>query len=444
MMDRYSPAELVERTDRRSARLLGGDLPCGRRAAARLGPPLLAAVMALTCSDKALASSSPLCVPHASKLVTASSSGSLDEALAEVACGSTVILPSGTYDGRAEVRADCPDGKPAIIRAEDLHEAQLTGTLRLLGRNLVVEGLSVDGGRIEVRGATNRVTRNLFRTGGGLVVGATADSRIDHNEFATPAGPGTDMAFKFSKSDKRPARAIRVDHNLFTSSGSGAAGKDDDEEDDDRGSVGIYLGQFSARKGRQDMLNYGKVGVVVEQNIFKDYHRRKAIHVKSLGNTIRNNIFIATANFNHWSQVTIRSGQFNEINDNLMDGTTGLQIFEEHNRAAGNILTNGATLVVMGGGGEMTQFAGPQQREAADTSLEGNVGPLVIGATYERRSNKTPATNTVVEGHDGPIERLLEQGTVIRTNAVRRAAGAIRLDEKDVGPAAPDADCPAS
>lgn len=385
----------------------------------------------------------PLCLPREDPVVTAGSGHSLEQALKEIACGTTLLLAPGAYGGEAEVRADCAADQLLVIRSDPPLGARLTGKLRVLGQHALVSDLTVDGGRIEVRGAFNRVTRNKFHTAGGLVVGATIDSRIDHNEFATPSSPGIDFAFKFSKSDRRPARSILVDHNLFRSIDAGGDDRGDNEEEDgSRHSVGIYLGEFSARRGRQDMLDYGKVGVVVEQNLFIDYHRRKAIHIKSLGNIIRNNTFVDTKQSSGWSRVTIRSGQFNEITDNLMDGTTGLQIFEEHNSASGNVLTNGATLVVMGGGGEITQFDGPQQRAAVDTKLVSNAGPLAIGVTYERRPNKTPATGTVVENHDGPIEKLLELDTVVRGGGTPRAATGSRMEPRQVGPSAPDPNCP--
>ena len=74
----------------------------------------------------------------------------------------------------------------------------------------------------------------------------------------------------------------------------------------------------------------------------------------------------------------------------------------------GNKLVDGAKLVVMAGGGEMTQFGGAQQRQAVDSLVAGNSGPLVIGQVVQRRANKAPAQGTIVEGHDGPIEKQLE------------------------------------
>ena len=160
-------------------------------------------------------------------------------------------------------------------------------------------------------------------------------------------GNGIDVAVQFSKDDRQQARDNLIDFNLFRSR---AGGFDEKEEDDDDGerrpSVGLYLGQFSARKGRDNMLAYGRVGTVVEHNLFLDYRRQNAIHIKSLGNIIRYNSFIDQKRSNHVSKITVRSGQFNEVVANYMDGTTGLRIFEEHNRAIGNVLVGGAELAV--------------------------------------------------------------------------------------------------
>ena len=122
------------------------------------------------------------------------------------------------------------------------------------------------------------------------------------------------------------------------------------------------------------MLAYGRVGTVVEHNLFLDYRRQNAIHIKSLGNIVRYNSFIDQKRSNHVSKITVRSGQFNEVVANYMDGTTGLRIFEEHNRAIGNVLVGGAELAVMAGSGDETRFGGTQQRRAEGTFLAGNAG----------------------------------------------------------------------
>jgi hypothetical protein len=127
-----------------------------------------------------------------------------------------------------------------------------------------------------------------------------------------------------------------------------------------------------------------------------------------------------------------------------MDGTTGLRIFEEKNRAVRNVLRGGAELDVMSGGGETTQYGGPQQREAAETLVAGNSGPLKIGKLNPSDRGKKPASGTIVEAHDGPVARELEEGTVVRKTTAVAAAAARRLGPEDVGPAAPDPRCASS
>ena len=386
-----------------------------------------------------------LCTAPTSNAVTVEGTAALADALATAPCGTTILLAAGDYGGHLEANQVCSASAPLVLGAAVPQAATLTGQLQLRGAHLVVSGLTVERGEIVIGGESNRVTRTLFLTAGGLEVRGASDSRIDHNEFATPAVNGVDIAFKFSKDDKLPARDNLVDHNLFRSRTAPVGAGTDDEDDEERhSSIGIYLGQFSARKGRQYMQDYGRTGTIIENNLFYDYWRRKAIHVKSLGNTIRNNTFMLTDQQNRWSRVTIRHGQYNVLSANLVDGTTGLQIFEEHNSALGNVLLNGATLAVMGGGGEETQFGGRQQREAVGTLVAGNSGPLSIGVTYRRRPNKAPAADTVVEGHDGPIETLLEQRTVIRGAAGDATAKASRLGPEQVGLKSSDPRCPNS
>ena len=237
-----------------------------------------------------------------------------------------------------------------------------------------------------------------------------SSGRVDHNEFDTPGGDGIDLALQLSKGDLRPARDNLIDLNLFRSRTPG--GRDDLPADDGRRpSVGIYVGQFSARKGRDDMLAYGRVGTIVEYNLFDDYRRRHAIHVKSLGNLIYANTVIRPTEGGNLAKIGVRHGQFNDLVANYLEGGTSLLIFEEHNRAIANTLVNSAQLSVMAGGGEMTQYDGATQRQAVDTLVAGNVGPLAIGLAVERRQNKAPAQGTIVEGHEGPIDKLLESDT---------------------------------
>ena len=265
--------------------------------------------------------------------------------------------------------------------------------------------------------------------------------RIDHNEFATPAGNGIDLALKLSKDDREPARENLIDRNYFHSR-TGGGGGDSREDDDRRPSVGIYVGQFSARKGRDHMLAYGDVGTVVEYNLFDDYRRAHAVHVKSLGNIIRGNTVLRPTARGNLSKLGIRHGQHNELVGNYLAGGTSLLLFEEQNRAIGNVLVDGAQLLVMAGGGEMTQFDGTQQRPAEDSLVVGNSGNSVIGLAVERKQNKAPATGTIVEAHDGPIEKGLEVDTVIRDAAAVRVPRAVQLHPGDVGPSATDPLCP--
>lgn len=386
------------------------------------------------------AESGGLCFVLSQDRIAVDGGRELAAAVAGATCGSVLSLASGSYAEDITLEQDCSADKPLILAASARQGADLAGRLRLAGRHLVVTGLRVDGGTIEVVGDGNRVTRNLFHTGGGLILRG-ARSRIDHNEFATPAGNGIDLALKLSKNDRRPARENLIDRNYFrsrTSSGGGG----NQEDDDRRPSVGIYVGQFSARKGRDDMLAYGNVGTLVEYNLFDDYRRSHAIHVKSLGNTIRGNTVLRPTARGNLSKLGIRHGQQNELVGNFLAGGTSVLLFEEHNRAVGNVLVDGAQLVVMAGGGEMTQYDGTQQRPAVDTLVAGNTGPLMVGLAIERKQNKAPASGTIVEAHNGPVEKLLEVDTVMRDATSVPVPKAVALHPGDVGLEAADPLCP--
>lgn len=365
----------------------------------------------------------------------------LSKGAAEAKCGSVLSLAAGTYSDDITLDQQCSADRPLVVTAEKPQGAVLAGRMKLTGSHLVVSGLKVDGGGIEVGGESNRLTRNLFNTGGGVVL-RSARSRVDHNEFDTPGGGGIDLALKLSKNDRRPARENLIDHNYFHSSSRGGRDQGGDDDDERRPSVGIYIGEFSARKGRNDMLAYGGVGTTVEYNLFEDYERVHSIHVKSLGNVVRGNTVIRSSPRGNLSRVAIRHGQDNELTANYLSGGTTLILFEEHNRAIGNKLVDGAKLVVMAGGGEMTQFGGAQQRQAVDSLVAGNSGPLVIGQVVQRRANKAPAQGTIVEGHDGPIEKQLETDTIIRDRPSMSVPKAVKLTPGDVGLGAADARCP--
>jgi hypothetical protein len=396
-------------------------------------------------AGRALAEPGTLCLAPPETTVAVDDAAALRQALEEAACGTAIALAAGRYQGSFALRRSCPPDRPLVVRAAEPQAAVLAGTLKLIGDHAAVTGLAVDGGEIEVSGSFNRVTRNLFLTDKSLTLrGGGTGNRVDHNEIATLPGNGIDVAVQFSKDDKQQARDNLIDLNLFRSRGGGGKEKLGEDDDGERQpSVGLYLGQFSARKGRDNMLAYGRVGTVVERNLFLDYRRQNAIHIKSLGNIVRFNSFIDTKRSNHASKVTVRSGQFNEIVANYMDGTTGLRIFEEHNRAIGNVLLGGAKLAVMAGSGEDTKFGGAQQRQAEDTFLAGNAGPLTIGYSRSRRE-KAPARSTVVEAHQGPVEMGLEEGAVVSPTTRVAVPKASPLTEAEVGLLATDPGCPAS
>jgi hypothetical protein len=395
-------------------------------------------------AGRALAEPQTLCTAPSETTVAVDDAAALQQALKEASCGTAVTLAPGQYQGTFVLRRSCPPDRPLVIRAAEPQAAVLAGTLKLVGDRAIVSGLEVDGGKIEVSGSFNRVTRNLFLTGKSLTLrGGGTGNRVDHNEIATPAGSGVDVTVQFSKDDKKQARDNLIDFNLFRSRAGSVDEKDEEDDDGERQpSIGLYLGQFSARKGRDNMLAYGRVGTVVEHNLFLDYRRQNAIHIKSLGNIIRFNSLIDRKHSNHASKITVRSGQFNEIVANYMDGTTGLRIFEEHNRAIGNVLLGGAKLAVMAGSGEETKFGGAQQRQAEDTFLAGNAGPLTIGFSLGRRE-KVPARSTVVEAHQGPVEMGLEEGAVVSATTSVAVPRASPLTAAEVGLLAPDPGCPA-
>ncbi len=385
-----------------------------------------------------------LCFGRLKERVEVGSADELRRALEDAKCGTEVVLAPGTYEGEFTARGQCSADRPLVVRAAEPQKATLAGTLKTQGRYVVVAGLEVDGGQILVTGDSTRVTRNRFLTGGNSLTlrGGGSGNRVDHNEVATPGGAGIDVALKLSGNDKRQARDNLIDHNLFRSRGGGRDGAGDEDDDGERRpSVGLYLGQFSARKGRDQMIEYGRINTVVEQNLFLDFRKQNAIHIKSLGNIVRGNSFVDSNATAKVSKVTVRSGQFNEIVANYMDGTTGLRIFEEKNRALRNVMRNGAELAVMSGGGETTQFGGPQQRQAAETLVAGNSGPLKIGRRNPGDRGKRPAEGTVVEAHNGPVERDLEEGTVVRASTTVPSIPARKLGPDDVGLAAPDPRC---
>ena len=414
--------------------------PVGMPAAAAL---FAAVALALPCPSRAEGAPSCAVVPETK--VEVADAGALADAISGAKCGRALILASGHYDQDVEITKACPASAPLLIAARDPLSAVLSGKLKLAGDHLVVSGLKVDGGRIEMMGQDNRVTRNLFLSGGGLIIRG-ASGRIDHNEFRPESGNGIDVALKLSRGDRRPATGNLLDYNLFHSASAPAlrGAKQDDEDADDghRPSVALYLGQFSARQGRADMLAYGNVGTVVEHNLFLDVARRRSVHIKSNGNEIRANTFIASPGVRRAGQITVRSGQNNEIAGNYISGDIRMLLFEEDNRAIGNVLVDGAQLVVMAGGGEMTQYDGPQQRPAVHSLVAGNQGILRIGEAVARRANKAPAEGTVVEGHQGPIEKDLEANTTIRDKTSISLPKVQTLTAAEVGLAAPDPRCP--
>lgn len=283
---------------------------------------------------------------------------------------------------------------------KNLSPGKSLGSRKITANKTVIQGYTITG-YLNIRANNVIVRGNKFRPGSRIEINGE-NVLITGNKFEVDP-KATDIDIEISR-----GRNAKIVGNYFTTIVNGVRKYGSTSQTND---LGIYVGTFSARYGRDQMLKFGDHNVLIEDNLFEEYYRRWSLVIKSIGNVIRDN----TVN-NSLSKIAgsmaSRHGSDNLIQNNSLKNTQGMHVFEDNNTLIGNKLTGGRFLV-LAGAGPVTQFGTRQQHRACNTLMRRNSGPLIVGYQWVTK-NVDPACNTVVENHSGSITKRYQKNTKIR------------------------------
>lgn len=280
-----------------------------------------------------------------------------------------------------------------------LSPKQAIGDLRINQSATILEDRTIHG-KLTIEADNVVIRHNHFAPGSSIQVIAE-HAQIMANRFESdPRVNGIDVRLT-------RARHAQVIGNYFSTYQASTFKIDSKIRD-----VGVYVGLWSSRKGRGKMLNYGAHNILVEGNLFENFLRKSAIRIKSIGNVIHDNrVHLDRPQIA--SLIASRHGSHNRLIGNDMRHSSGVQIFENDNELIDNRIEGRGRFLIMAGAGETTAFGIRQQHHASNTLLRGNQGHLIIGYQWQKLGID-PAIGTLVEAHEGGIERAFEEGSVIR------------------------------
>jgi hypothetical protein len=247
-------------------------------------------------------------------MVRVADSGALGGALGAATAGDCLILADGQY-AAPTITAKGTAQRPIVIRAQNRGKAVFSsGQLRLQGAEyVVVEGTNYTGGASVsmVNANNNRITRSVFRLGGGSwiqLTGTSKGNRVDHNDLG-PLNADGHLVEPTGFSEN-----TRIDHNyLHDVSPSTGNGRET-----------IRLGCCGAMYDAHETFN------IVEHNLLVSCDgESEMIGMKSSSNTVRYNTIRASR-----GQISFRAGKKNTVYGNYIlgegkAGTQGIRMLDE-------------------------------------------------------------------------------------------------------------------
>lgn len=286
----------------------------------------------------------------------------------------------------------------SMTRVRQLSPKEEISDLQIEQTGTIIENRCIRG-KIIVNAPEVQLRQNRFLPGSSIKVLADHAHILDNKFEIDPRLNRIDIALS-------RARHAKVLGNYFTTTLAPALAVENHID-----GIGVYVGLWSARKGRDNMIAFGDHDILVEDNLFENYQRKSAIRIKSLGNLIQNNR-VRLNKPTTASLIASRHGSGNRLIGNQMHNASGVQIFENDNSLIGNVITGHGRFMIMAGAGERTVFKTRQQHRATDTLVRHNKGPLIVGHQWQDHSID-PALRTRVEDHQGAIELGYEEDTWI-------------------------------
>jgi hypothetical protein len=345
-----------------------------------------------------------------------------------LAPGDRVVLKNGTYAGDKIVGpiSGATSLSPIVYMAENTNEAKVDGNWTLTGAARWIYGLYFnDAKNVFVKGAADDARISHCRTKAGKdTAGIWVDAgpkrvRVDYNDVDNGLGGG--MGVRITPT---AGCAHIVEYNYIH-----------DNPDTQAGARGVSIGTSNAH-------NLLSARCTVQYNRFERWEGVdvKPIEAKSCDNNITFNYGVNCDG--KWFN---RGGRRNKWWANWIEGATDLVIADGDNDVRWNIVQYEQPLpedpnygirimagdtVSVEGGTVGTYMA------AANTKVIGNTAALFVG-NNPLPAYTVPASNTVIEVHNGTVELQLQTGTTTKPTTASPLMVPRRIALEEVGPFAP-------
>ncbi len=342
--------------------------------------------------------------------VHVSNASQLDNACRNAAPNMRIVLANGQYNrnGGFQVRTNGNGSNPIRIEAANRGGATLGSPLTIYGNHVQVSGLTMSRATLQVFGDNCRVSRCTFincRT--ALSARGASNIEIDYNEFRNFSHRGIDLDPVYGN---QPGHQPYVHHNHLRD--------------------GSRSADFALGVGHQPSHTARQVKARIEYNLIENCDFDQIILLKCSDNQVRYNTVLNSG------AIYVRHGRNNLISENYANNSKGIWLSDIGNEARNNRMENSQILVL--GGDILSRDLQSQSGgfpRAENARLTNNFAHrTVIGRVFSRSNSRLAATGTVVNGHNGRIDRETQQNTQIsNANASSAGNGARRVSASEVG-----------
>ena len=387
---------------------------------------LAASVWPLALGWPRLARAAELAIADAAREILVADEDALRAAVGDARPGDHIVLADGEHGrgGALHLSAGGTARQPVVLRAARPLGARVQVRVTVDADDVVVAGLVLAEG-CAVAGSRARVTHCEFTDTDGIALNIS-DGRgvtVEHCAFLRCRGRGISID---PNGKAGSVSEPHLHHNYFA---------DFVGREGDNGHEALQIGQF----GGDAML---AIGALVEDNLFERVGvDSETISVKSSGNTIRRNTFLACR-----SRPTNRFGNRNRWHANWIEDCRGMWIYGADHELVGNrVLGSRDGLCLMAGNTipEVIRVRrdGARARDlrprCQDVVLIGNEADrLVVGKVIKANGEAftLPAVRSRIEGQVGPVELELEEDTLVVEQGRGTLSRAARLAASEVGP----------
>ncbi|MEM7211637.1 MAG: chondroitinase-B domain-containing protein [Pseudomonadota bacterium] len=377
----------------------------------------------------AIAKSRPQCIDTSGlSSIEVSNQGELNAALAEISCGTAVVLGAGEYNGDIDLNRSCGPADPLVLQNAPDARPILNGKITLRGSHIYVTGMRINSG-VRINGDSHRLSRNVMQGqgSGSLVIRSNGTNMtIDHNEIFDHG------------------QGIRV-----CSTGSCGGGE---------ANRGTYIGYnyFHDQKGQRKNANenitthgdaWGKSEITIENNLIVNAGLDdEAISIKTSNNVVRGNTIINSRG------LVVRLGSNNLLEGNVIINGKGIRVHGDNNILDNNLIEDRVGIRIAEG--SITQDDRNPECKTGDiqpiklladgqcvkghpaarnTVLMNNYADINLGCLSRKPSYNVPAQGTLMFNNDGYVGQCLDAGTTDAGGRPSKPAPRA-LEPADVGP----------